>query len=152
MLVGIAAAIGLGCAAGISAIGATVARRYDDPGIAWFTGYTTLVGIGLGLVSFGILTGRIPVTDFTGLVGRWLAAVWILPAALWVLFALQYTGRFVSLSVKTSSLIAFPFLVFAVQSILSGVPAVPEQLLGFAGIIVRYYGNSRRKPRPSGRG
>jgi signal transduction histidine kinase len=139
MLVGIAAAIGLGCAAGTVAIGATVARRYDDPGRAWFAGYTTLVGLGLGLVSFGILTGRIPVTDFTGVVGRWLAAVWILPAALWVLFALQYTGRFVPLSLETSSLIAFPFLVFIVQSILSGVPAVPEQALGFAGLVVRFY-------------
>jgi len=139
MIVGIAAAIGLGCAVGIFAIGAAVARRYDDPGVAWFTGYTTLVGLGLGLVSFGILTGSVPVTDFKGVVGRWLAVVWILPAALWVLFALQYTGRFVSLSVKTSSLIAFPFLVFAVQSVLSGVPAVPEQLLGFAGIVVRFY-------------
>jgi len=139
MLVGIAAAIGLGCAAGILVIGATVARRYDDPGVAWFTGYATLVGLGLGLVSFGILTGSIPVTDFRGVVGRWLAAVWILPAALWVLFALQYTGRFVPLSLKTGSLIALPFLVFSVQGILSGFPAVPEQALGFAGIVVRYY-------------
>ena len=139
MLVGIAAAICIGSAVGILAISATVTHRYNEPGAAWFTGYTTLVGVSLGLVSVGILTGIIPVTDFTGLVGRWLALVWILPAALWAMFALRYTGRFVPLSLKTSALIAFPLLGFILQGILTGVPVVPTEVLGLVGIITRYY-------------
>jgi len=139
MLVGIAAAISIGNAVGISAISATVARRYNAPGAAWFTGYTALVGASLGLVSAGILIGSISVTDFTGLVGRWLALVWILPAALWALFALQYTGRFVSLSFKTGALILLPLLGFTLQGILTNIPAVPTEVLGFVGITTRYY-------------
>ncbi len=139
MIVGIAAAICTGSAAAILAIGATVAYRYSEPGAAWLTGYTTLVGVSLGLVSGGILTGIIPVTDFTGVVGRWLALVWILPAALWALFALQYTGRFVPLSLETGALIAFPLLGFILQGILIGVSVVPTEVLGFVGITIRYY-------------
>lgn len=139
MLVGIAAAICIGSAAGILAISSTVAYRYSEPGAMWFTGYTTLVGVSLGLVSVGILTGTISVTDFTGLVGRWLALVWILPAGLWAMFALRYTGRFVPLSLKTSALIAFPLLGFTVQGILTEVPVVPTAVLGLVGIITRYY-------------
>jgi len=139
MLVGIAAAISIGNAVGISAISATVAHRYNEPGAAWFTGYTALIGVSLGLVSAGILIGIIPVTDFTGLVGRWLALVWILPAALWAMFALQYTGRFVPLSLKTSALIAFPLFGFILQGILTEVPVVPTEVLGLVGITTRYY-------------
>jgi signal transduction histidine kinase len=139
MLVGITAAICIGSAAGILAISATVAHRYNEPGAAWFTGYTALVGLGLGLVSAGILTGLISVTDFSGAIGRWLALVWILPAALWLMFVLQYTGRFVSLSLKTGALIAFPLLVFVLQGILTGVSVVPTQVLGLVGIATRYY-------------
>ena len=139
MIVGIAAAICICSAAGILAISATVAYRYSEPGAVWLTGYTTLVGVGLGLVSAGILTGIIPVTDFTGLVGRWLALVWIVPVALWAVFALRYTGRFASLSLKTSVLIAFPLLGFILQGTLTSVSVVPTQVLGFVGIITRYY-------------
>ena len=139
MLVGIAAAISIGNAVGISAISATVAHRYNEPGAAWFSGYTALIGVGLGLVSAGILTGFIPVTDFTGVVGRWLALVWILPTALWAMFALRYTGRFVPLSLETSVLIAFPLLGFVLQAILTGVAVVPIQVLGIVGIATRYY-------------
>ena len=105
MFVRIVGAVGVGSAVGILMIGATVARRYDKPGSAWFTGYTTLVGVGLGAVSVGVSTGLVPVTDFQGLVGRYLALVWILPAGLWAVFALRYTGRFVSLTLETSILI-----------------------------------------------
>jgi len=139
MLVGIIGAVGIGSAVGILAVSAIVALRYDRPGAAWFTGYTALVGGGLGLVSVGVLTGFVPVADFTGLVGQWLALVWILPAALWAVFALRYTGRFVPLTLKTSVLVAFPFLVLTIQFILSGVSGVPAQVLGLAGIAVRYY-------------
>lgn len=139
MLVELVAAIGIGSAAGILAVSATVARRYDRPGATWFTGYTTLVGVGLGLVSVGILTGFLPVTDFTGSVGQWLALVWILPAAMWAVFALRYTGRFVPLTPKTSALVAFPFLAIAAQFVLSSVSVLPEQVLGLFGITVRYY-------------
>ena len=139
MIVEVAAVIGIGCAAAILAIGATVARRYDEPGVTWFTGYTTLVGAGLGLVSVSILIGFIPVVDFTGRVGNWLALVWILPAALWAVFVLQYTGRFVPLSLKTSVLVAFPALAFVLQAVLSGLTVVPVEVIGFVGIITRYY-------------
>ncbi|MDB9281296.1 ATP-binding protein [Halorubrum ezzemoulense] len=139
MIVGIAAAISIGNAVGISAISATVAHRYNEPGAAWFTGYTALIGVGLGLVSVGILTDLISVTDFGGAVGRWLAVVWILPAALWAMFALRYTGRFVSLSLKTGALIAFPLLVLTLQGLLTGVSLVPTQVLGLLGITTRYY-------------
>jgi signal transduction histidine kinase len=139
MLVEVTALMSFANAAGIVALSAVVARRFDKPGAAWFSGYTALVGVGLGLVSLGILTGRITVTDFSGAVGRWLALVWILPAGLWALFVLQYTGRFVSLSLQTGSLIAFPLLVFILQGALSGVSVVPVEILGFAGILVRYY-------------
>jgi len=139
VIIGIAAAICILSAVGILAISATVAHRYSEPGVVWFTGYTTLVGVGLGLVSAGILTGIIPVTDFTGLVGRWLALVWIVPVGLWAMFTLRYTGRFVSLSLKTSALIAFPLLGFVLQGTLTRVSVVPTQVLGFVGIIIRYY-------------
>jgi signal transduction histidine kinase len=139
MLVGIVAAVGIGAAAGILIIGATVARRYNKPGVTWFTGYTTLVAVGIGMVSVGILIGFIPVTDFRGLVGRWLALVWILPAPVWAVFALHYTGRFVPLSLRTGVLVAFPVLLFIVQAILSGLSVGPEQVLGLFGIIGRYY-------------
>jgi signal transduction histidine kinase len=139
MIVGVAPAVGVGCAVGIVGIGAAVARRYDEPGATWFTGYTTLVGAGLGLVSVAILTGSVPVADFTGELGRWLALVWILPAGLWGVFALRYTGRFVPLSLKTGVLVAFPAFAFVLQGVLSGLTVVPEQALGFVGIITRYY-------------
>jgi signal transduction histidine kinase len=139
MLVGIVAAIGVGGAAGILTIGATVVHRYNKPGVAWFTGYTTLVGVGIGVVSVGILVGFISVIDFRGLVGRWLALVWILPAPLWTVFALQYTGRFVSLSLRTGTLVAFPTLVFIVWTVLTRVSVGSEQVLGIFGIIGRYY-------------
>jgi signal transduction histidine kinase len=129
----------VGSAAGLLSLSAVVARRYDKPGGVWFSGYTALVGVGLGLVSVGILTGRITVTGFSGAVGRWLALVWILPAGLWAMFVLHYTGRFVSLSLKTGSLIAFPLIVFILQGTLSGISEIPVQILGFAGILVRNY-------------
>ena len=139
MLVEIVGALGISSAAGLLAISATVARRYDKPGAAWFTGYTALVGVGLGALSAGVVTGFVPVTDFTGVVGRWLAFVWILPVGLWAMFALRYTGRFVSLTRKTSILVAFPLLVLIIQFILSGVSGVPTQVLGLLGITGRYY-------------
>jgi signal transduction histidine kinase len=139
MLVRIVGALGISSAAGLLAISATVARRYDEPGAAWFTGYTALVGVGLGALSVGVVTGFVPVTDFTGAVGRWLAFVWILPVGLWAMFALRYTGRFVSLTLKTSILVAFPLLVLIIQFILSGVSGVPTQVLGLLGITGRYY-------------
>jgi hypothetical protein len=139
MIVGVAAVIGIGCAAGLLTIGATVVRRYDEPGATWFTGYTMLVGVGLGLVSVGILTGFVQVTDFTGSVAAWLALVWILPAPLWAVFALRYTGRFVPLTLKTGALVAVPVLALITQRILSGVSAVPEQVLGLVALGARYY-------------
>jgi signal transduction histidine kinase len=139
MIVGVTAVTGIGCAAGILVISATVARRYNNLGAAWFTGYITLVGVGLGLVSIGILTDIVSVTDFTGSVGRWLTLTWILPVGLWAMFALQYTGRFVPLSLKTSALIVFPLLGFILWAILSDVPVVPEQILGLLGLTVRLY-------------
>ena len=139
MLVEVVATTGVGSAVGIIAIGATVARRYAVPGTAWFVGYVTLVGIGLGVISGGILVEAIPVTDFRGFFGQYLALVWILPATLWTMFALRYTGRFVPLTLKTGALVAFPFLVIAVQFTVSAVPGVPEQVLGFFGIAGRYY-------------
>ena len=140
MLVGTVGSVGLGSAAGILVISATVARRYDNPGDGWFTGYTALVGVCLGLVSVGVLSDFIPVTDFGGIVGRWLALVWLLPVGLWALFSLRYTGRFVSLTLKTSILVAFPLLVFIMQFVLSGISGVPTQIAGLLGITVRYYG------------
>lgn len=140
MLVEIVGVVGISSAVGILAVSAAVARRYDKPGAEWFTGYTTLVGVGLGVVSVGVFTGLIPVTDFGGLVGRWLALVWILPVGLWAMFALRYTGRFVSLTLKTSLLVGFPLLVFIMQFVLSSVSDVPTQVAGFLGITVRYYG------------
>ncbi|WP_254840107.1 sensor histidine kinase [Natronomonas marina] len=139
MLVKIVGAQGISSAAGLLAISATVARRYDKPGAAWFSGYTALVGVGLGVLSVGVLTGFAPVTDFTGQVGQWLAFVWILPVGLWAMFALRYTGRPVSLTLKTSILVAFPLLVLIIQFILSGVSGVPTQAVGLLGITARYY-------------
>jgi signal transduction histidine kinase len=140
MLVRIVGAVGVGSAVGILMSGATVARRYDKPGSTCFAGYTALVGLGLGVVSVGVFTGFVPVTDFGGAVGRWLALVWILPTGLWAVFALRYTGRFISLTLKTALLVAFPLLVFIMQFVLSGVSDVPTQVAGLLGITVRNYG------------
>jgi signal transduction histidine kinase len=139
MIVGVAAVIGIGCAAGILAIGATVARRYDEPGATWFAGYTTLVGVGLGAVSLSTLTGFLSVTDFTGAVGQWLGVVWTVPAGLWIMFALQYTGRFVPLTLKTAGLAALPFITVILQAILSVVTEAPEQVLGLLGFVASNY-------------
>ena len=139
MLVEITAIVGVGTAVGILAIGTTVSLRYNEPGAASLTGYTALVGVGLGLLSVGILTGFVQITDFTGLVGQWLAIIWILPAPIWAVFALRYTGRFVPLTLKTGVVVAFPVLVVGLQFVLSDLPAVPEQALGLLGILARYY-------------
>jgi signal transduction histidine kinase len=134
MVVGIAAAGGIGGAVGLLAIGATVARRYDEPGTDWFVGYAALVGLGVGVVSAAVAAGYVPVTDFTGRVGRWLTLAWILPAGLWTMFALRYTGRFVGLTGRTAGLIVLPLFVFLVQILLSATTETPPQLLGFLGI------------------
>jgi len=139
MLVEIIGAAGVLSATGVLATSVTVARRHDKPGTLWFTGYSALFGVGFGLLSVGVLIGSVPVTDFTGAIGRWLALVWILPVGLWAMFALRYTGRFVSLTLKTSVLLAFPLLVFVAQFLLSGISGVPTQAVGLLGITVRYY-------------
>ncbi|RXK47881.1 histidine kinase N-terminal 7TM domain-containing protein [Halorientalis pallida] len=139
MLVDIISAVGVLIAAGVLATSATAARRHERPGTLWFTGYSALFGVGFGLLSVGVLVGSIPVTDFTGAVGRWLALVWILPVGLWAMFALRYTGRFVSLTLKTSVLLAFPLLIFVAQFLFSGVSSVPTHPVGLLGITVRCY-------------
>ncbi len=139
MVVDLAAAVGVASAIGLLVVGGAVAGRYDGPGAAWFAAYTVLVGTGLGLVSVAVLVGVVPVTDFGGRVGQWLALVWILPAGLWGAFVLRYTGRFVPLTLGTGTLVAVPPLLVLAQVLLSGVSAVPGEVLGLFGLVARYY-------------
>lgn len=139
MFVETAAITGIVSAVGVSATGITVAWRYTEPGALWFTAYTTLVGAGLGLLSISILTGLVPVTDFTGPVGNWLALVWIVPASLWAVFVFNYTGRFLPLGPKTAVLLGIPVLALFSQFVLSGSAVIPQEILGLFGLAIRYY-------------
>ncbi|WP_436935642.1 ATP-binding protein [Halovenus marina] len=115
-------------------------RRWDEPGVTPFAVAALFLGIGAVGGSVLALAGGTEIPD-TG-VTLWLEVslmLWVLAVVPWILFALQYTGRYTRFRLRTIALVSFPVVGIVVllvfQSSTGQGQTVLTQVLGTIGLL-----------------
>ncbi len=88
-------------------------KRWDEPGVGAFAAFSTLLGIG-GIVGglVGVFVGGAEVTDQ---MPPWMGIAflfWGLSTVPWLLFAVQYTGKYTRVRMRTIATLAAPVSIF----------------------------------------
>lgn len=103
--------LGVLVGAGLCWLGLSSYRRWTALGVTEFAGFVTILGVTATIASLVALAGLtvgtdqpVPLWSQLGLLG------WAISTVPWILFALQYTGRYTDVTWRTTALFYLPFL------------------------------------------
>ncbi|MEF8871935.1 MAG: ATP-binding protein [Haloarculaceae archaeon] len=113
-------------------------RRWDEPGVGAFAAVAVLLG--LGGISGGVVALTQGVDIAEAVIPLWADIAltgWVLAMVPWILFALQYTGRYTKFQLRTVAVLSAPVvgivLLLAAQSVRE--PTVVTQIIGTLALL-----------------
>jgi signal transduction histidine kinase len=136
LLFGLAVAAGLG----LCALAGYAFATWDEPGVLQFSVFAGMLGVaGIAGGGLGVTTAAQPDMDTPALWGLVAFLVLVIATVPWVLFALQYTGRFTRVRRRTVVALSFPPVVAVPVVWLSST--VQSDNVGFQilGTIISFY-------------
>lgn len=113
-------------------------RRWNEPGVGAFAAVAVLLG--LGGISGGVvgLTQGVDISETAIPLWANIALTgWVLAMVPWILFALQYTGRYTKFQLRTVAVLSAPVVGIVLLLVLQSVrePAVITQILGTLALL-----------------